>query len=176
MLETKSKTINGVSFSVTPFFVMESLKLKRLLFATFGPALGNALGALDRLPTEGQNIEEMKLDGAALSSAMETLFTNLSEETFLELIKRLFANTTAQATVDGKSIIMPLGGGDFDNGMNIVFSGRTFTIYPALLWVLEVNFPDFFGQAGALFGSLRKIRSSKQAKGDTANVLNVSGT
>ena len=141
----KEKVIDGIRFSVAPFMAIEALKLKAYLIKKFGPSVGQALGALQGgLPLDGAGLGELKLDGAALSLAVEKLMAQLDEDDFISLIKRLFRNVTASLTKDGKALTLLFTPDVFDTSMEVVFSGRLFSVYEVIGLVLEANYPDFF--------------------------------
>ena len=167
---TKEKTINGVKFTVTPFQVVEALKLKAYLVRKFGPSLGQALGTLkDGLPGSG-NIGDIKLDGTALSQAIENLSGQLGETEFIDLIKRLFRNVQAGMIKDGKPVVLPFTESNFDSAMNIVFADKVFSVYPVMLLVMETNYPDFFDQLARGIGQrIKKIATSALEKPESAS-------
>jgi hypothetical protein len=167
---TKERTINGVKFSVAPFMAIEALKLKAFLIRTFGPALGQALGTLKNgLPGSGK-ISEINLDGTALSQAIEKLMEQLNEEEFISLIKRLLGYVTAKMARDGKVFQLAFTENVFEESLNMVFSGRLFTIYPVILFVLQVNYPDFFDQVAHGIGKkIGKMISSGPAGQEPKN-------
>jgi hypothetical protein len=158
----KEKVIDGVRFSVVPFQAVAALKLKAFLFKKLGPALGQALGTLkDGLPSSGK-ISEVKLDGQALSQAIEKLMMELGEVEFTDLIKRMLRNVTAFPERDGKVLTILFTDENFDAAMDIVFTGRLFSVYPVMLLVLEANFPDFFGKMALGIGQrIQKMTSSE---------------
>jgi hypothetical protein len=161
MREPKTKEIDGVQFSVTPFPASEAFKLKAYLFKKFAPAAGELSGILkDGFPESGK-IGDIKIDGQVISQTLEKLVAQLGEEDFLALIKRIMQNVCAELTVDGKDLKLFFAQNTFDASLDIVFSGRLFSIYPVLLFVLEANYPDFFGRmAGNIGGRIRKIATS----------------
>ena len=146
----KKKTIDGVQFTVAPFRVMEALRVKALLARTAGPALGEAVGALGDI---GGGLAGARIDGPALSGALEKLLSSLDEDRFLGLVERLFQNVSAVFTPEGGSRTQAhFGAGNFEVAMEAVFAGRIFSMYPAILLVLEANYPDFFERAARGFG------------------------
>jgi hypothetical protein len=162
----KEKIIDGISFSVTPFQAVEALRLKAFLIKKFGPSIGQALGALQSgLPLDGI-IGDLKLDGAALSQAVEKLMSQLDEDDFIALIKRLFQNVTASLSKDGKALELAFIKDTFDASMEIVFTGRLFSVYEVIALVLEANYPDFFDKvvsplrAGGIGKKLTKTSTS----------------
>jgi len=172
-MATKEKTINGIKFSVTPFHSVEGLRLKSFLIKKFGPALGQALGTLrDGLPENG-NIGDIRLDGVVLSQAIEKLMEQLGEDDFIALIKRMFQNVIASVTKDGKLLQLTFADQQFDTSMDVVFSGKLFTVYPVLLLVLEANYPDFFGKMAQDIGS--KIKKIVTSDPDAPNSTSESG-
>jgi len=148
-MKTKEKEINGVKFTVTPFHVSAALRLKAYLIKTLGPSIGQMVGALQGgIPTSGkaEDIGNIKIDGAALSVAIEKLTEQLGEFEFLALIKRMLENVQAQMVIEGETKVFTFGSeGMFENAMDMVFEGRILTIYPVLALVMEANYPDFLG-------------------------------
>jgi len=155
----KEKEIDGILFSVAPFQAMEALKLKRELFEKLGPAFGQALGLLKNGITD---VGEIELNGEAAARTIEKLISKLDEETFIGLIRRLLRNVTASMTVEGKQVKRSFAANTFDASLDVVFSGRLFTIYPVILLVLEANYPDFFGKMGGIGSKIRQMATSVQ--------------
>jgi hypothetical protein len=167
MAMNKTKVIDGVEFTVAPFMAVEALRLKAYLIKTFGPAFGQMLGTLkDGLPKSG-SIEDIKLDGVALSGAIETLMGQLDEDSFINLIKRMFVNLIAKGKDEkGQGFMRQFDAGNFNASMETVFSGRLFTIYPVMGLVLEANYPDFFDKTVRNIGKqIRAIASSEPESG-----------
>ena len=160
------KTIGDIKFSVAPFQAVEALRLKSFLLKKFGPSFGQVLGILkDGLPTSGR-IGDIKLDGDIMSQAIEKLMEQLGEDEFEAFIKRMFRNVTAGLIKDGTSLQLSFADQAFVTSMEIVFTGRLFTVYPVLLLVLEANYPDFFGKMAQGFGTkIQRILTSEPAGG-----------
>ncbi len=135
--------IDGVTFFVSPFMAVEGLRLKAYLIRTIGPALGQILGGVDGSKVKG--INELNLGGDAVTNALEKLLEQLDESSFVSLIERLFANVIANWKEDGKPRSIAFGT-DFETAMQLVFVGKLFSIYPLILFILKVNYPDFFGR------------------------------
>jgi hypothetical protein len=148
----KEKDINGVRFTVAPFRAVEALKLKAFLLKKFGPAFGQALGAFDGIPENG-DFGDLKLDGTALSQSIEKLMGQLGEQEFIDLIKRLFKNVTANLVKDEKPLQFTFTEIQFDTAMDVVFTGQLFSVYQVILLVLEANYPDFFDRLAPGIGS-----------------------
>jgi hypothetical protein len=142
-MESKEKktVIDGVTFQVAPFMAIEGLRLKAHLIRIFGPALGELLGGIDGKNVK--NISEINLGSNSLSSGLEKLFQQLDEDSFIALIKRLFSNVIAIWNESGKSRSIAFGN-DFETAMQLVFLGKLFSIYELIIFVLKVNYPDFF--------------------------------
>jgi hypothetical protein len=161
---TKEKTLNGVKFTAAPFTAVEGLKLKSYLVRTFGPALGEALGSFGNLfkdgDVKGDTIGDLSIDGQSVARAVERLMEQLSEDKFIELLKRLFSNLTAQVPNSEKGappVLIGFGENAFDASMELAFAGHLFSVYPIIVLVLGVNYPDFFEKTAGTIGS--KIRS-----------------
>jgi hypothetical protein len=66
---------------------------------------------------------------------------------------------------DGKDVLVGFVGTSFDASMELTFAQRTFSVYPVILMVLEVNFPDFFEKAGVTIGAkIKAIVTSEKEK------------
>jgi hypothetical protein len=157
---TKQKDIDGVTFQVAPFMAVEGLRLKAFLIKTLGPGLGALLGGLGDTKTL-QDINNIKIDGTALAQGIEKLMENLGEDQFIGLIKRLFQNVVANWKESGKQRAIAFGN-DFDAAMETVFLGRLFSVYPLIGFVLEVNYPDFFGKVvRGIGGRIKAIQTSE---------------
>lgn len=163
---SKERMIDGIKFVVTPFQAVEAFKLKSYLIRKFGPTLGQALGTLkDGLPTSG-NIGDIKLDGDAIGRAVQSLAEQLDEDEFVTFLKRMLRNVVAH--VKGKQFAFT--DDTFDAALDIVFSGKLFSVYPVLLLVLEANYPDFFGKVARGIGSkIQKIITSGPGEEDLKN-------
>jgi hypothetical protein len=109
-----------------------------------------------------------------MSSVIEKLTSVLSEDQFIILLKRMFELVGATyVDSNGKQRHIQFGGDNFDLAMEEVFTGRLFTIYPVLLLVLEVNYPDFFAKAVPLIGSrFRATGGLEQAEQNESESLN----
>ena len=154
MTNMEQKTvIDGITFQVAPFMAVEGLRLKAHLVRTFGPALGELLGG-----TDGQkvgSIADISLGGDGFSRGLEKLLEQLTEAAFEALVKRLLANVIAIWPEGGKSRSVSFGQ-DFETAMQLVFLGRLFSIYELIIFVLKVNYPDFFSKVVSGIG--RRMR------------------
>jgi hypothetical protein len=162
--------IDGVTFQVAPFMAVEGLRLKAHLVRTFGPALGEFLGGID-----GQkigSIADINLGGAGFSRGLEKLLEQLSEDSFEALVRRLLANVIATWTEGGKSRSI-LFGQDFTTAMESVFLGKLFSIYPLIIFVLKVNYPDFFDKVVSGIG--RRTRTTLTSETEETTQQSESG-
>ena len=167
----KTKEINGIKFTVTPFHVSEAIKLKAYLIRALGPSVGQMVGALQGgIPTSGklEDLANIKIDGEAFSLAIEKLAGQLGENEFLGLIKRMLGNVQAQLTIDGDAKLFTFAESTFETSMDIVFEGRIFTIYPVLALVMEANYPDFLGALTSGIG--QRIKKMVTSGSGTQNV------
>jgi hypothetical protein len=160
MFKEVKKTIDGIEFGVTPFPAIEALRLQATLSKLIGPSLGAALGSLSK--SKGKEVD---INGGMLGSSIQFLFEQLTEETFVALIKRILKNVTClYASEEGSSPIIHDFGDKFDERMTIVFQCKLLTMYKVVGFVLEVNYPDFFGVIGTVIGDRFRTISSKSAK------------
>jgi hypothetical protein len=154
MKNKEQKTvIDGVTFQVAPFMAVEGLRLKAHLVRTFGPAIGELLGGIDG--TKVGSVMDISLGGGGIAKGLEKLLEQLDEDAFETLVKRLLANVIAIWQEDGKSRSIHFGQ-DFETAMQLVFLGRLFSIYELIIFVLKVNYPDFFDKVAGGIG--RRIR------------------
>ena len=139
--------IDGVTFQVAPFMATTGLRLKAYLIRTFGPALGELLGGIDGQKITSFNELNLGTSGIStgISRGLEKLLEQLNEDSFEALVKRLLTNVIANWNEDGKNRSISFGT-DFETAMQLVFLGRLFSIYELILFVLKVNYPDFFGK------------------------------
>jgi hypothetical protein len=147
--------IEGVTFQVAPFMAVEGLRLKAHLVRTFGPAFGELLGGID-----GQkigSIGDISLGSDGIARALEKLLEQLDEDKFEALVKRLLINVIAIWPEGGKSRSVSFGQ-DFEAAMQLVFLGRLFSIYELIIFVLKVNYPDFFSKVVSGIG--RRMRAT----------------
>lgn len=161
-IEAKSKIIGDCTYKVTPFLAIEAIKLKTRLIKLLAPAIGRMLGGLENI--NKNDILDSKLNGEMIGSALEHLFSNLGEDEYIALLKRLLANTIAEVKTSGaapKNYVFGSG----DEAFNIVFSGRTLDLYKVIFFILEVNYPDFFALMGD-FGSRARIMLLGVQKGE----------
>jgi hypothetical protein len=157
----QSKIIDDIEFSVSPFMALEAIRLKASLVKTFGPAFGQMLGIFKNGILTSGDTADLKLDGDDVSKAIETLMSQLDEQSFENLIKRLFTNLTAKGKADnGQPYLRQFDDKHFKDSMNIVFTQRTFTIYPVMALVLQVNYPDFFEKTVRNIGARIKEMST----------------
>jgi hypothetical protein len=133
--------IDGITFQVGPFMAVEGLRLKAHLVRTFGPALSELLGGINTAKVG--SIADINLGGDGIARGLEKLLEQLTEDTFEALIKRLLTNVIATWQEGGKSRSIHFGQ-DFNTAMQLVFLGRLFSVYELIIFVLKVNYPDFF--------------------------------
>jgi hypothetical protein len=162
--------IDGVTFQVAPFMAVEGLRLKAHLVRTFGPAIGELLGGIDGTKVGG--IEEISLGGDGIAKGLEKLLEQLTEDAFEALVKRLLANVIATWPEDGKSHSISFGQ-DFETSLQLVFLGRLFSIYELIVFVLKVNYPDFFDKVVSGIG--RRSKTTLTSKTEEPTLPSESG-
>jgi hypothetical protein len=160
MYEAKSKTIDGTEFKVQPFTAIEALRLKAYLVKMIGPAFGQLLSSFKK----GQKLADMDIDGDKFSSAIEALTNQLGEQEFISFIQRMLSCTSCMLNGSNGKVMVNFAD-DFAQKMDMVFQGKLFSIYPVMLFVLEVNYPDFFAKVGG-FGRRITTAMSPSAEAD----------
>lgn len=173
MDKNKTKVIDDIEFTVAPFLAVEALKLKAYLIRTFGPSLGQMIGALkDVFTKDGEVKGDVQIDGNALAMTIETFMEHLDEASFVNLIKRMFANLIAKGKdpATGEGFARQFDDKNFEKSLNDVFQCRLFSIYPVLVLVLEANYPDFFEKTVRSIGkSIWGMLSTEPGKGTGTN-------
>lgn len=128
MRETRSKDIDGVTFTVQQ---LPALRASRLLFKltkAVSPAVMKLAGAGDL-----RNL--MRADTSALSEAASMLFQAFTPEEFDALVREVLEGATI--TVDGRTVAaLP--------GVDLELAGKTATLMRGVWFALGVNFGDFF--------------------------------
>jgi hypothetical protein len=156
--------IDSVTFQAAPFMAVEGLRLKAHLVRTFGPALGELLGGINARKLD--SIADIDIGGDSFSRGLEKLLEQLNESNFETLVKRLLANVIAIWTEGGKSRSISFGQ-DFDTAMQLVFLGKLFSIYPLIIFVLKVNYPDFFDKVVSGIGRRMHITLTSETERTT---------
>jgi len=161
MFDPKSKVIDEIEFKVVPFPAITALRLKATLIKVIGPSLGMFLGSIDNT----KSLSEAKINGEGVSRAIQSLFEQMNEDLFIILIKQLLSQVSCTIKSDAGTPLMVVFDStrpqEFDSQINTVFQGKLMTIYPLMVFVLEVNFPDFFAKAKGIGSRLTTLMSEK---------------
>lgn len=137
MVESKSKTIDGISYTVTQFPARRAFAIQARLIKTIGPALGAAVG-------KGLKGE------VDVAGALQKLADNVDPDALVALALELLQSTRA----NGKEL-------GSDAAFDAAFSGKLLHLYKVLAYVVEVNFADFFG-AGGIGGLVARFAPEAQ--------------
>jgi hypothetical protein len=159
MREAKKKEINGITFQVSPFMVIEAMRLHAHIVHIAALPLAELVSG----PSISKKVADLDLSGINLVGAIERLLSNLEEETLITTLKRLFQNVVATWTLNGKSHSIAFNS-DFDVAMNLVFEGKTLSVYQLVVFVLEVNFPDFLDKVRPIGKKIKEIAISQVAE------------
>jgi hypothetical protein len=137
-IETRSKEIDGSTYTVAQLPAMRGLKLLNRIGRSVGPPLTALMGAADPMATVAQ------MEIGSIAPAARELFDRLTESELESIIKALCE--TVQVTEDGKTMpLLPV----FD----LHFAGRYDKLFHVVWFAMEVNYGDFFGDlAGKLAG------------------------
>lgn len=135
MIDTQTRTINGVEYQVTQFPALYAMRMAARLTKLVGPGLAGALGGKQSLAS----VMDADIDfGAAISA----IVGSIDDTGTPDLIRDLLSSTRR----DGKDL-------SSESVFNTEFAGNLSELIPALSFVLEVNFGDFQGALG-LIGDL----------------------
>lgn len=149
-IETKEKKIGDAVYMVTQLPARRALRLKAKLIKLFGPALTQfVLMAND--PAEKEKGEMTAEEAAELDA------TDLVDKYKLRSLKRASAVKVVQFLVQGvddrnfDELCVEILQGVRRDGVELIpaiidqaFAGRLMDLYTVILFVLEVNFADFF--------------------------------
>jgi hypothetical protein len=128
MIEPKTKTIDGKEIMVTPFLGRRSLAYKTRIILMFGASIGSLFAKAGSFSG--------KVDFSAFEDAITKLASSVIEKDFSALVLDLLQSTR----IDGKEITPEVF--DFE------FAGNLSLMYKILWLVLEVNYGNFFVNAG----------------------------
>jgi hypothetical protein len=130
MIESKEKTINGVTYMVTQFPARRALRLQTKLVKLLAPSVSALAGGANL--SDVKNVMDAKIGGEVISKAVTTLVERLDEDYVVNLIMELLASTRRE----GKEI----SEAQFD----MIYAGNFKELFQALYFVVEVNFGSFF--------------------------------
>jgi len=166
MIEKNTREIDGMKVQVSPLMALEALRIKSYLIRILSPAATRILGGLNF----SGNLLDSDFDGNKVGEAIEKLFIEIGDDGLVTICRKLFRNIIITITnEDGTKRVYELSsfseGRDAD--FNNIFKGRLFSIYKIIAFVLEVNYPDFFGLMGDFGEKAKTLFSKKQNKKST---------
>jgi hypothetical protein len=128
MIETKEKEINGATYSVTQLPARRAIRLKAKLIKLFGPALAQMV-----LQTTAENESKSK---NSLVAAIESLAASLDPAEFENLVVEVLQGSRK----NGKELLPQI--------IDLEFAGDMESLYKLLMFILEVNYANFFTMLG----------------------------
>lgn len=139
MIETKTKVIDGLTFTSTQLPPLKayplSARVAKILLPVFSKLLSPDLKFGDAEAFLAQHPDK-------LIPVIEPLLSALGEKENEDLPLKLLAGTTVQVPDEaGQLSIIHLG---TPEAFNRAFQGRGLTLYKAMWFAVEVNFADFF--------------------------------
>ena len=152
-MEAKSKTIDGITFTVQQLPYRKSARLMHKLASSLGPALLRSLAGAP-LPTSVAGAAEAakELDLSNMAAGMQLLFDRFSADDFDRLVSELFETTTI--TQGGAEVpLLPV--------LDTAMAGKHGTMLKAIQFALEVNYGNFFG---AFLAALPVQQAGKQSQ------------
>lgn len=142
MIQTKNKTIAGRDIMVTQYPGRKSIEIKAKLFKLLGSSLVRLFSGTEAF------------DLSSLSSAIDIFIDKLNPKEFTAFVLELLQSTR----IDGKEIT--------DSVFDTEFAGEMSLMYKILGYTLEVNYGNFFGEAG-IGKILTKMKTPPPAKTET---------
>lgn len=128
MIETIEKEINGATYVVTQLPARRAIRLKAKLIKLFGPALAQMI-----LQTSSEDESQNK---NSLVSAIESLAASLDPVEFENLIVEILQGCRK----NGKELLPQI--------IDLEFAGDMESLYKLLMFILEVNYANFFSMLG----------------------------
>jgi hypothetical protein len=141
-LKSFQKEIDGVVYEVGQFPAREAGKILTALGGIIGPSLGQ-LGGEGEPKENAREITsflDIDIGIAAIGRAIATLFSRLTEDRVNDLVFRMLQTTRILAD-DGGAFGDPKGEALYD----VHFAGRLSSVIKLIVFVVEVNYADFFG-------------------------------
>jgi len=173
MLHEKEKQIDGFNVRVKAFPGVQAIRLKAKLMKQFLPTIATFVGGIDS-KSIGNAIENSNANHDSVfdndismdvfTSAAEKLVANISEEGLVSLLGEMFEYTYVE---NENQEYKNLATNKKLNSLLIdeLFVGRLLSLYKIAFFVLEVNYPDFFGLGQSLVGqSIQQTDITKPEK------------
>ena len=145
MIQTKNKTIADHDIMVTQYPGRKAIEINAKLFKLLGSSFVRLFSGTD------------VLDSFSLSSAIDIFIEKLNPKEFTNFVLELLQSTR----IDGKEITETVFDTEFAGDMGLV--------YKILGYTLEVNYGNFFGEAG-IGKILTKMKTPPPAKTETPTV------
>ena len=147
MRQSKTKTIDGIQFTVNQLPVMVACKLTPRIARTFAPLIS-------AVPLTG---DVANVDAGPPLEAFFELMTGDELEYLITTFKQ-----TAYAVLDGKRWEL-----SDSTGFDAVFDGRLLTLFKFLYFAFEVNYQDFYDVLKGALGTGLKVLASKSKSPST---------
>lgn len=144
--------VDGLSFTIAPFFAKEAIRIKVKLIGKILPILSSFADGVEGKQLDDFDLGSIKLSGNVLSRAFSVLSDTLSEDEIEALIDRLLSKTyyNDSAVTD-------------EGTFNILFMKNTMRVYKLIFEVIKFNYPDFL-LMGERFGLKSETSILKRAE------------
>lgn len=149
MIQTTTKTIDGIEFQLSPFPVLTAAKLDKKVLAVIAPVLGG----LDSLLAD--------IDFEKLSRGIQQALSSMDDFEFLKLILELFSHTKAIAP--GQAPIEMTT----EEAINkALATGGVLTVYKLAFEVMRYNkfTPFAVASSGDLMSAIAGLRGDAESK------------
>lgn len=146
-VKTRTTTLKGHKIEVTQHLGRRSLRLKSRLIKLLAPSVGTAI---QQKVKKGVKLLDQNIDLGKVGEAIMQLH-DLDENAYEDLILEILVSTR----FDGRE----LDAATFDD----VFAGELSLMYHVVVFVLKVNYGDFFGPDG--IGSRLLAEATKEKAG-----------
>lgn len=155
MLKSDVYKFGDFSIKITQHPAVKGLRLKAKLIRIFGPALATLIGGLDEesksslvAGKKDTSILDNDFDLSVLGDSIESLFSKLNEDGFIELVFEILEF----ATVNDQGLS--------EDVFNATFAGAYEHLYKSIGVALKLNYGSFFVKGG--IGKLMSLKTPSQ--------------
>jgi len=141
-MKNQKKRIDGEVYSVTPFTGRTAFRIQFRLAKLITPSVGLLSGMFSSLKEKDiKGLGDLDLDGDAIGKALEGLFNQYSEDEILDLLLLILEQT--ERGEGAKAVFIT------EESFDTFFTSNLITAFKVAVFVIQVNFPDFFSLAAA---------------------------
>ncbi len=152
-MESTVQKIGNNTFYIYPFPAFTSANLSGEIAGLLTPLVTQVAAAV------GMSKEKsvMDMDVSKIAPQITGAFSSLSGDKVERLLRKLLLEENVGIMPEGESHAVWLN----EEICNVVFSGSTQDMFILAFYVIKVNYADFFGKFGSLYGNAKEILQEK---------------